>query len=200
MKTLTLYFFRHGETAANTEGRYIGTTDEPITMQSADMLEKFQKDGVYPSIEALYASPLKRCLQSGILMYPGYNAIPVPNLAEYNFGDFENKTGIELENNEEYKAWIAGKLPAPPNGETGKDFTVRLCVGLRQIVEDMMKNDLRTAAVITHGGVIMTLFDATALPRREKFSWMTDPGRGFAVRITPSLYHSNGIIEVTDII
>ena len=200
MKTLTIHLIRHGETAANSEGKYIGVTDLSLTMDSADYLEKLASEGVYPQVEAVYSSPLKRALQTGVLIYPEKNAIPVPNLSEYNFGVFEGKSGTELEDNEDYKKWIAGTLEAPPEGESNKDFTVRICVGLRQVVEDMLTHNITTSAVITHGGVIMTLLDAAAVPRRKKFEWMTDSGRGYTIRITPSLYHSSGIVEVIDII
>lgn len=198
MKTLQIHFIRHGETPANSSGLYIGKTDINITMDSADELERAAAEGVYPFVGAVYSSPLKRAMQSAILMFPGAEIIPVENISEYNFGDFEGKSALELEEKDEYKAWIGGKLPAPPNGETTKDFTVRVCIGLRQIVEDMLSQNISSAAVVTHGGVIMTLFDAAAMPRRKKFEWMTDAGHGYSARITPSLYHSSGIIEIFD--
>lgn len=200
MKSLIIHLIRHGKTSANQEGLYIGTTDLPLTMESADELDKLYENGTYPNVEQVYSSPLRRCLQTAVLIYPGKPAIPVPNFSEYNFGKFEGKSGSELEDDPQYKDWIGGRLPAPPGGESTRDFTVRVAVGLRQVVEDMMKHHATTAAVVTHGGVIMTLFDACALPRREKFQWMCDSGHGFTIRITPSLYHSSGVIEVIDII
>ena len=197
MKSLTLHLIRHGQTAANSEGRFIGTTDLALTMEGADELEKLSSEGIYPPIGALYSSPLRRCLQTGILIYPDQNAIPVPNLAEFNFGDFEGKSGAELEDNPDYKAWISGKAEVP-NGESNKDFAVRVCIGLRQIVEDMLSHQITNAAVVTHGGVIMTLLDACALPRKQKFEWMSESGHGYTIKITPSLFHSSGVIEVID--
>ena len=200
MKTLTIHLIRHGQTAANTEGKYIGVTDVNLTMEGADDLEKLASDGLYPNVEQVYSSPLKRCLQTGVLIYPQFNPIPVPNLSEYNFGAFEGLSGAELEDNENYKKWISGAEEAPPEGESNKDFTVRICVGLRQVVEDMLTHNIANASIITHGGVIMTLLDAAAVPRRKKFEWLTDSGHGYTIRITPSLYHSSGIVEVIDII
>lgn len=198
MKTLTLHLIRHGRTAANDEGKYVGVTDIALNMEGADDLERLQKSGIYPEIEQLYCSNLTRCMQSGILIYPDCAPIPVPNLAEYNFGKFEGKSGAELEDDPDYKAWIGGKIPAPPEGESNTDFTLRLAIGLRQVVEDMLNHSVTKAAVITHGGVIMTLLDACAVPRREKFEWMCESGHGYTLRITPSLYHSSGIVEVID--
>lgn len=197
MKSLTLHLIRHGQTAANSEGRYIGVTDVALTMEGADDLEKLAAEGIYPPVAQVYSSPLRRCLQTGILIYPESTAIPVPNLSEYNFGKFEGRSGAELEEDPEYKAWIAGKAAAP-EGEDNKEFAVRVCVGLRQIVEDMMSHGITNAAVITHGGVIMTLLDACGLPRRRKFEWLCDSGHGYTIKITPSLFHSSGVVEVID--
>lgn len=198
MKSLTLHLIRHGLTAANTEGKYVGITDLALTMEGADALEKLRDEGVYPPIEALYSGPLRRCLQTAILIYPELSAIPVPNLTEYNFGEFEGKSGIELEENQNYKDWISGKKEAPEGGETTKEFTVRACVGLRQIVEDMLTHNITNAAVVTHGGVIMTLLDACGLPRKKRFEWMCESGHGYTLKITPSLFHSSGVVEVID--
>ena len=200
MKSLTIHLIRHGATAANQVGQYVGITDLPLTLESADQLEKLQQNDIYPEVQQVYAGPLKRCGQTAILIYPGQDMIPVPNLTEYNFGDFEGKTGNELDADENYKAWIGGKLEAPPNGETTKDFTVRICLGFRQVVEDMLSHNITEAAIITHGGVIMSLLDACGLPRRQKFQWMCDCGRGFTVKVTPSLFHSNGVVEVIDVV
>lgn len=200
MHSLTIHLIRHGKTAANTEGLYIGKTDVALTLEGADELEKLAAENIYPEVQQVYSSPMRRCLQTGIMIYPENPAAVVDELKEYDFGDFEGLNGADLDDNEEYHKWISGKTAAPPNGEANRDFTVRVCVGFRRVVEDMLHEGITNAAVITHGGVIMTLFDACALPRKQKFEWMCDSGRGFTVRITPSLYHSSGIIEVIDIV
>jgi alpha-ribazole phosphatase len=51
-----------------------------------------------------------------------------------------------------------------------------------------------------HGGAIMMLLSATAVPRRQTVEWTSENGKGYSVLVTPSLYHSSGIIEVYDII
>ncbi len=201
MRSITVHLIRHGKTVANSEGLYIGKTDVALTLEGAEELETLAGQGIYPTVEQVYSSPLRRCLQTAVMIYPGCPAAAVEELGEYNFGEFEGKSGKELDDNADYLAWIAGKLPIPPGGnETNRDFAVRVCVGFRRVVEDMLHAGLQTSAVITHGGVIMTLLDACALPRKKKFEWLCDSGRGYTVRITPSLYHSSGVIEVIDVI
>ena len=51
-----------------------------------------------------------------------------------------------------------------------------------------------------HGGAIMMLLGATAVPRHKPVEWATDNGKGYSLLITPSLYHKSGIVEVNGII
>ena len=68
------------------------------------------------------------------------------------------------------------------------------------VVEDMMNEGSASGAVIMHGGAIMMLLSACAVPRRKSIEWHSENGRGFSVLVTPSIYHSSGVIEVYDII
>ena len=101
--------------------------------------------------------------------------------------------------NPRFAEWVAGKIPAP-NGESNSEFIKRLCVGLYQIVADMLDNDLETAAVIMHGGAIMMLLGACALPQHKPVEWTADSGQGYSLLVTPSLYHKSGVVEVYGII
>lgn len=196
MKSYYLHFIRHGETRGNAEGRYIGRTDLPIMLESAEELRALSLDGVYPDIDMLYSSPLKRALQSANVIYPGQPLKLVDAFAEYDFGVFEGKTAAEIADDPAFKAWAAGKADGVPGGESNSAFTARVCEGLREVVLDMSDNGYSHAAVILHGGVIMRLFSAAALPRRRAPEWRCDPGRGFTARVTPSLYARSGVIEV----
>ena len=51
---ITVCLIRHGITKGNLEGRYIGTTDEPLYDN------KIQK--AYPDADLVVSSPLKRCV------------------------------------------------------------------------------------------------------------------------------------------
>ena len=50
---IRLYLIRHGQTPGNKLQRYIGTTDEPLSTEGKEFLEKL----TYPMPEALYVSP-----------------------------------------------------------------------------------------------------------------------------------------------
>jgi alpha-ribazole phosphatase len=64
----------------------------------------------------------------------------------------------------------------------------------------MMNENVSEAAVLCHGGVMMTLFSATALPRKRTVEWTCDSGLGYTARITPSLYLKSGVIEIVNTI
>lgn len=200
MKTYKIHFIRHGLTEANADGRYIGRTDIPLSSVGAAELESVKSEGFLPNVGLVFTSPLARCVESAEILYSGNTPIVIDEWAEYNFGDFEGKTAFELEGDPRYIAWTSGKVSAPPNGEDGHEFTKRLCVGLNIAVRKMMELEVREAAAVLHGGVIMTLLSATALPRRQAVEWTTDAGCGYTARITPSLYGRSGIIEIVDTI
>ena len=201
MKTYKIHLIRHGITDANLEGRYIGIrTDLPLCPSSVRELKSLNETGGYPEIGALYTSPMLRCKQTAAILFPGFEAKEIDELAEYDFGEFEGKTAEQLEVNESYLEWTSGKIPSPPGGESSTDFIKRQALGINLIVRDMMDNNIRESAVIMHGGAIMMLLGNCAVPRKRSVEWTSEPGHGYSILITPSLYHSSGILEVYDVI
>ena len=63
----------------------------------------------------------------------------------------------------------------------GKEFAVRVCRGFEHLVEDLSAKGVRSAALVTHGGVIMTILAMFGLPQAESYRWRMDNGYGFAV-------------------
>lgn len=201
MRTLRIHLIRHGATDANYDGRYIGcNTDLPLAPEGLNELRLLKDDMEYPEIERLYSSPMLRCRQTGAVLYPDFEPVTVEELKEYDFGSFENKTAAELESNPSFIPWTSGRLSAPPGGEDNSEFIKRICVGFNKIVLDMIEGGLTESAVIMHGGAIMMLLGVSAVPRHKPVEWTADNGRGYSVRITPSLYHKSGVIEVYGIV
>lgn len=201
MRTLKIHLIRHGATDANYDGRYIGCkTDLPLAPEGLNELRLLKDDIDYPEIERLYSSPMLRCRQTGAVLYPDFEPVMVEELKEYDFGSFENKTAAELESNPNFIPWTSGRLSAPPGGEDNSEFIKRICVGFNKIVLDMIEGGLTESAVIMHGGAIMMLFGVSAVPRRKPVEWTADNGRGYSVRVTPSLYHKSGVIEVYGVV
>lgn len=201
MRTLKIHLIRHGATDANYDGRYIGCkTDLPLAPEGLNELRMLKDDIDYPEIERLYSSPMLRCRQTGAVLYPDFEPVMVEELKEYDFGSFENKTAAELESNPNFIPWTSGRLSAPPGGEDNSEFIKRICVGFNKIVLDMIEGGLTESAVIMHGGAIMMLLGVSAVPRSKPVEWTADNGRGYSVRVTTSLYHKSGVIEVYGIV
>ena len=198
MKTYKIHLIRHGLTEGNLKQQYIGSTDLPLAGVGVSELMKLRDELDYPKVDKVYSSPMLRCKQTAAILYPSKDIQLVDNLREIDFGEFEGKTATELENLPSYADWAAGRINAAPGGEDNTEFTKRLCVGLNQIVRDMMANGAEHSAVIMHGGAIMALLSACAVPRRSMVEWTCAAGSGFSLLITPSLYHSSGVVEVVD--
>lgn len=201
MKNFRLHFIRHGMTQANKEGRYVGgRTDYELCGEGIKELIDLRECYEYPAVGMVYMSPMARCVQTAGILYPGREVTIIPQLREVDFGDFEGKTIGELQENEDYLDWIANSNEiGPPGGESGQDFLCRLVEGMRFILDDMMKNELYDAAVVTHGGVIMTLLSALGMPRRPMQDWLVGNGRGYTCFVTPQLWLRDGLLEVAGI-
>lgn len=201
MKTYKIHLIRHGITEANLKGLYIGSrTDLPLCPEGKRELQQMRNELEYPEIGKLYTSPMLRARESAEIIYPGFEPTVIDELTEYDFGEFEGKSAAELENDEEFLKWTGGKIDMTPGGERSSDFVKRIALGLNEVVLDMMKEGITNSAVIMHGGAIMMLLAACAVPRKRSVEWTSDAGRGYSVMVTPSLYHSSGVIEVYDII
>lgn len=198
MKTFKIHLIRHGLTEGNLKQQYIGSTDLPLAAAGVNELRRLKEETDYPKVDLVYSSPMLRSKQSAAILYPDKDIQLVDNLREIDFGDFEGKTANELEVLPSYADWAAGRINAAPNGEDNTEFAKRLCVGLNEIVRDMMQKGAEHAAVIMHGGAIMMLLASCAVPRKSMVEWTCPSGSGFSILVTPSLYHSSGVVEVID--
>ncbi len=189
MKSYTVHLIRNALTDENLEGKYIGHTDVELSEEGREQLRHMTAELVYPPVDALFTSPLKRCKQTAQMIYPDNNPIVIDGLIEYNFGEFENKTAEQLEKYEEFPKWLAGeKGVKPPYGESNEDFAKRVCQTFEKIAEGLMKTGTTSAAIVTHGGVIMTILAAYGIPEYPMHEWLTPNGCGFTIKINPSLW------------
>lgn len=196
MKSYKIHLIRHGITDANINGQYVGRTDLPLNEAGINELEGLKNKIYYPDAELFYVSPMLRCIQTLRILYPQAQAIAVDELREMDFGRFEGKTAYELEGDPDYSAWTSGKLPAPPDGESSEQLTQRVAEGFAAIVRHLMSSGKTQAAVITHGGIIMNILAARGLPKQPQHMWRSDPGCGYTVRVTPSVFMRSGFVEV----
>jgi len=159
----TLIMVRHGRTAL-TEGRRIsgGDGENPDlselgnkdAAEVAAELARFGNDGAFgfltkPSV--VLHSPIKRAAQtaSKIANQLGAEKVELSDLSEIGFGDWDGLTNEELfaGYEEHYQKWRGSYEVAPPNGESLKDFDVRVNRSLEFILERFAG---KTVVIVAH--------------------------------------------------
>ena len=197
---MKIILIRHGKTAGNLEGRYVGRTDEPLCEAGREALAGRK----VPRAEKLFVSPLLRCRETAEILWPGRDQIVVPGLRECDFGDFEMKNYAELNGNADYQAWIDsnGTLPFP-GGESQATFQARCCAAFEQVAEELLKEkadfaaekSVPAAAFVVHGGTIMAVLSQFGVPKKGYFDWQVKNGEGFIA----DLVRDNGKIVLREI-
>jgi len=194
---LTITLLRHGIAVGETEGRYIGHTDAPLTDEGRTQLAQMAREYDYPQVDALFVSPLTRCVQTAEVLYPTANPIALDGLKEYFFGEFEDKSPAELENHPLFARWIAGEPDlVPPFAESLEDFQTRLADTFIKVVDGLFKANVKRSVIITHGGVVMALLAMFGLPEAPMHEWLTPGGCGFTMRVEPSVWMRGHKVEV----
>lgn len=197
MKSYIIHFIRHGAIDETLLGKYIGTTDVPLSDKGRLDLKKLDYEYRYPGTQVVFTSPLKRCTETCRILYPELNPLSIANLSECNFGEWEGKTAEELKSDPDFEKWLAGDNSVkPPRGESNADFTRRICRMFESIVEGLMKTGTTESVIVTHGGVIMTLLAVYGLPQAKPFEWTMDNGFGYSLRVTPMLWQRDKVCEV----
>lgn len=171
-----IILIRHGKTEGNKEKRYIGRTDQPLSEEGIAGIK--ENLGRYPSVEKVYASPMKRTRQTAELIYPGQASELVDGLREMDMGVFEGKNHAELKNRPSYILWVAtrGKISIP-GGESMKYFGKRTMDAFTQVLGDMQAEGIKRSAVVAHGGTIM--FIVSQLADDDYYKYMVNNGAGF---------------------
>ncbi len=198
MKTYQIHLIRHATTQGNLDGQYIGHTDMDATEEGLRQIDVLKQEyGGYPQVDAVFSSPLKRCLQTAKRIYPDKEPIVIEGLSEYDFGEFEGKTADELKDEEAFQNWLAGTHPEVPLpfGESQVGFNNRICETFVKIIHGILQSGVKSTAVVTHGGVIMALMAAFAIPEAPMHEWLTPNACGYTLRIDPSLFMRTGKLE-----
>lgn len=197
MKSYVIHLIRHGAIDETLSGKYIGTTDPPLSDKGKLALKKLAFTHAYPQPPVVFSSPLRRCTQTCAVLFPERKPLVIANLSECNFGEWEGKTAEELKDSEDFQKWLAGDNSVkPPRGESNAGFVRRVCKIFESIVEGLMKTGSTECAVVTHGGVIMTLLAVYGLPQAKPFEWAMENGCGYSVRVTPMLWQRGKVTEV----
>lgn len=182
---LKIWLIRHGMTEGNRYQRYIGVTDEPLCEEGRELLRKF----TYPKPQAVFVSPLKRCLETAAILFDDPKVRIIDQLAECDFGEFENKNYKELSGDPRYQEWIdSNGILAFPGGESKEKCAVRNLEGFQRAVTACIREEITEAALVVHGGTIMNIMEQYVLPKKEFYEWHVGNGCGYLVELDPVLW------------
>ncbi|HOO05197.1 MAG TPA: histidine phosphatase family protein [Ruminococcus sp.] len=197
MRGYRISVIRHGMTAANENGVYIGSTDLPLSSKGAAELAAKMDEKDYPTVHRVYSSPLRRCTETAEILFPETEICTVDDLRELDLGQFENKGVEELLQREDYKAWLKGGRDArPTGGESLEEMTARTYKALHSVITDMMNSGLTHCAMITHGGIISNMLSCFGLPKYEPGVLNADFGEGFDIMVTAQMWLTSQAFEI----
>ena len=179
---MELILLRHSSTKGNLLRRYIGTTDEALCPEGIVVAR--EKAKLYPKVDIVYASPLRRCGQTADIMFPGVSHIVIDGLRETNFGRFENKSYEDLKDEPEYQKWIdSGGTTAFPDGESRDMAGARTLGAFDDMLRDLHSRTIKRAAAVVHGGTIMAIMSDRATPKRDFYAWQVKNCEGFLLHV-----------------
>ena len=165
----TVYLIRHGMTQGNKEKRYIGKTNEPLCEEGRAQAAAL-KIACLPALDRVFTSPYLRCVETASILFPDAELTAIEGLKECDFGIFEGKTAAEVRESAEYAAWLeTGCNGFIPGGESVEGFKARCRSAFVGAMGALFENG--ACAFVIHGGSIMAVLEAYALPKRAFYDY-----------------------------
>ena len=177
-----LHLIRHGQTSANAEMRYCGSTDLSLSEAGRKALEERRQRGGYPVPDdtcAVYTSGMALTEETLAILYGEIAHGVLRGMREIDFGEFEMHTYEELLHWESYQAWLTGdnERNCCPGGESGEQMQKRVL----ETLETLRKGE-QDVLLVTHGGVIAAVMAwLFPLEERTRFDWQPAPGCGYSI-------------------
>jgi broad specificity phosphatase PhoE len=134
----TIWLARHGETEWSLSGQHTGLTDLPLTPHGEELARKLAPRLKGMSFAKVFSSPLQRARRTCELAGFGAQAEIVPDLVEWNYGDYEGiKTHDIHKDRPDWQLFDRGA----PGGESVDQVTARanrLIAKLREVDGDVL--------------------------------------------------------------
>lgn len=111
---LSLYLFRHGQTVWSLSGQHTGSSDIPLTAKGEDEARALLPWVRTIKFACVLTSPRLRAMRTCELVGLGHAAENEPDLAEWDYGDYEGKRSSEIRVDRPY--WNIYR-DGCPNGE-----------------------------------------------------------------------------------
>jgi 2,3-bisphosphoglycerate-dependent phosphoglycerate mutase len=158
-----LVLVRHLEPDRSMGGRAYGSLDAPLSALALEQAAKLAQalDGV--RLDAVYASPLRRALETATPLALHRKLVPVVHegLREIDFGEIEGSRYEEIEQSrpEFFRSWMSDPTGvAFPGGESFADLRLRV---LGAVDEIRSRHRGGAVALVAHGGVTRAIVAAS---------------------------------------
>lgn len=156
--SFTLYLMRHGQTVANKEQRYLGSSESPLTEEGISQHHRIREQLADIGFSRIYTSPKNRCMAlAKALVQESAVLFEDERIRELDFGVFELLHWQEAKNKYPQVWEKYGKMEPSyqlPEGESLSEFEARI----KEFVDELLSIGLDgSIAVVTHGGVATTL-------------------------------------------
>jgi broad specificity phosphatase PhoE len=93
---VNVFAIRHGETEWSFSGKHTGATDIPLTDHGRRLAERMRPVLARNFSGLALCSPMQRAQETCELAGFGQNMVVDPDLAEWNYGEYEGKTPPEI--------------------------------------------------------------------------------------------------------
>lgn len=200
MNNIKIYLIRHGKTYCNEKQLYSGKTDVELSESGIEELKEKAEKIKYPECDYYFTSGAKRANQTLEILCPNKKYEVLEKLFEYDFGDFELKSYNDLKDKKEYIEWLndeEGNICCP-NGESRRQFKMRIKKGFTELVEHLKNNNIDKALGVTHGGTIGIILEAMYNSSKKFYEWQPKNGDGYEITISFSSRCLNEADSSTD--
>ncbi|SRR3712207_5937215 len=160
---MKLYFVRHGETEWNTQRRFQGRKNSPLTVKGEEQAKKIAEKLKEIPFTTLYSSSLGRAKKTAQEIQKGrkISLEIMDEFIEISMGELEGKTKGDFSElyPEEYKKYVNADLtydPAAFSGERFEEIRTRLKQGMKKLVEKHCEEDI--VLIVSHGMTLQILF------------------------------------------
>lgn len=148
-----LVLIRHGQIAANREGRWHGSTDSPLTWRGSRQAKRTARHlgkRAQP-FERIYVSPLQRCRSTAQPIADVFKLQPVvhEDLREWGIGEWENTPFPELQKQHDFMGRIRQDPHFEPPG--GGESLARVANRMVAAIREIDNGHDGPVAVVSHG-------------------------------------------------
>lgn len=185
MKEIKLYLIRHGKTYCNEKQIYCGKSDVDLSEGGIKELKEISKQNKFPKCDFYFTSGAKRANQTLEILFPGNKYNFIKEFFEYDFGDFELKSYEDLKLIREYMDWIddkEGNIKCP-SGESRLEFKKRIKEAFTELIQYLIKENIKTALGVTHGGSIGMILEMLYDNKKKFYEWQPKNGEGYELTI-----------------